>query len=135
MGLDRGTRVRRSGPGLILATVCLASIVLALPALRSPFFADDAVHRAMLTGRSPTGLHWGPLHLYEFVGGAGHEAGAMRDRGILPWFADDQLRLRFFRPLSSATLAADERLFGPVTWPARLHSLLWFLGLLCAVSA
>jgi len=124
-----------SGPGLILAIGCLASIVLALPALRSPLFADDAVHRAMLTGRVPEGLHWGPLQLYEFVGGAGHTVAALRDRGILPWFTADDLRLRFFRPLSSATLAADDRLFGPSTWPGRLHSLLWFLGLLCIVSA
>jgi hypothetical protein len=135
MGLERGTGVRTSGPGLILAIGCLASVLLALPALRSPLFADDAVHRAMLTGRVPSGLHWGPLQLYEFVGGAGHAARALRDRGILPWFTADELRLRFFRPLSSATLAVDERLFGPSTWPGRLHSLLWFLGLLCAVSA
>src|SRR5436189_423160 len=135
MGPERGTRVRTSSPGLILAIGCLASLVLALPALRSPLFADDAVHRAMLTGCVPAGLHWGPLQLYEFVGGAGHSVAAMRDSGALPWFTADDLRLRFFRPLSSATLAADERLFGPSTWPARLHSLLWFLGLLCIVSA
>jgi len=135
MGLGRGTRVRTSGPGLILAISCLASVVLAVPALRSPLFADDAVHRAMLTGRVPAGLHWGPLQLYEFIGGAGHSVPAMRDRGSLPWFTADDLRLRFFRPLSSATLAADERLFGPSTWPGRLHSLLWFLALLCIVSA
>ena len=127
--------MRTNRPGLILAIGCLLSIVLALPALRSPVFADDAVHRAMLTGRVPAGLHWGPLQLYEFVGGAGHPAPALRDLGILPWFTADDLKLRFFRPLSSATLAADQRLFGRSTWPGRLHSLLWFLGLLCLVAA
>jgi hypothetical protein len=54
---------------------------------------------------------------------------------LLPWFAGDDLTLRFFRPLSSAVLAADARVFGECLWTSRLHSLLWFLGVVAAAGA
>ena len=123
----------------MLAIGCLAfarprAAVLFFP----PLFADDAVHRAMLDGPRPGGPALG-------VRSSLTSSSAERDIplppcgeswGPLPWFTADDLRLRFFRPLSSATLAADERLFGPLTWPGRLHSPPRLsLGLLCIVSA
>jgi hypothetical protein len=106
----------------------IAAILLALPSLNAPLLQDDVVHRVMLLDKTP-GVHWGPLELYDFIGAPARPAALLRDRGFLPWFTADGLKLRFFRPLSSALLAADARMFGEHVWPARLHSLLWFLGL------
>lgn len=50
-------------------------------------------------------------------------------------FAADDLKLRFFRPLSSAVVAADAHIFGDRVWASKLHSLAWFLGILAAVGA
>jgi hypothetical protein len=106
----------------------IAAILLALPFLNAPLLQDDVVHRVMLLDRTP-GVHWGPLELYDFIGAPARPAALLRDRGFLPWFTADGLKLRFFRPLSSALLAADARMFGEHVWAARLHSLFWFLGL------
>ena len=125
----RGNPARRT-----LMLSCAVAALLALPSLTAPLFEDDVFHRAMLAGQV-AGLHWGALDLYEFVGGPGHGAPALRDLGLVPWFTPDDLTLRFFRPLSSATLALDAALFGSRAWPARLHSLGWFLAILCLVSA
>jgi hypothetical protein len=127
--VSRTTRTRR-GPRLAF----LVAILLALPSLNSPLLQDDVVHRVMLLDKAP-GVHWGPLELYDFIGAPARPATLLRDRGFLPWFAGDDLKLRFFRPLSSAVLAADARLFGERLWASRLHSLLWFLGLLMVVGA
>jgi hypothetical protein len=111
----------------------IAAILLALPFLNAPLLQDDVVHRVMLLDRTP-GVHWGPLELYDFIGAPARPAALLRDRGFLPWFTADGLKLRFFRPLSSALLAADARMFGEHVWAARLHSLVWFLGLLAICS-
>ena len=107
----------------------LASILLALPMLGSPPLEDDVFHRGMVEGRM-AGVAWGPTELYDFVGAPSRSASLMREYGAMPWFAADDLRLRFFRPLSSAILASELKLVGDRAWVSRLHSLLWFLVVL-----
>ena len=107
--------------------------LLALPSLTSPLLEDDVGHRVML-GRLLPNLTWGPLDLYDFIGGPGRPVTALREHAVVPWFAADDLKLRFFRPLSSLLLATDVRLFGEHTWASRLHSLAWFLGCLLGAS-
>lgn len=111
-----------------------SAVLLALPSLTSPLLLDDVVHRAMLLDRLP-GLHWGPLELYDFVGAPGRRVDVLRDSGSVPWFAADDLNLRFFRPLSSALLAGEAHLVSDRPWLARLHSLLWFLGCIAMAAA
>ena len=110
------------------------AVLLALPSLNAPLFQDDVIHRGMLLDKA-TAVSWSPFELYDFVGGPTRPASLMRDRGLLPWFTDDHLKLRFFRPLSSAALALDAWLFGERTWLSRLHSLSWFLAILGLVAA
>jgi hypothetical protein len=134
MSRNEEAGARRATKTLTLLLPFLASLFLALPSMRSPFFEDDLFHRAMLSDSVP-GLHWGPLELYDFIGGPSRPARELRERGFAPWFTADDLKVRFLRPLSSATLAADARLFGPRAWMARLHSLGWFLAILAVVTA
>ena len=116
--------------GTVLAFV--SAILLALPTLNSPLLEDDTIHRAILSDRTP-GLRWGPLELYDFVGAPQRPATLLRDVGVMPWFTDANLKIRFFRPLSSALLVADTRVFGNRLWASRLHSLSWFLAILWLV--
>jgi hypothetical protein len=120
--------------GLVLCAAIVAAILLALPSLFSPLLQDDVMHRSMVQRQLP-GIRWGPTELYDFLGGPTRPAAALRDAGVLPWFTADDLKLRFFRPLSSATLVADMYLFGDRLWLSRLHSLGWFLAALCLVAA
>lgn len=121
----------RSRLGLPLALTL--AIVLALPGLGAPLFHDDVIHRAMLGGKLP-GMQWGPFELYDFIGGPGRAATVFRDRGFTPWSTADDLNLRLFRPLPSALIAMDANVFGERAWPARLHGLVWFLGIVSLVS-
>jgi hypothetical protein len=124
-----------TGPArLAVPLAFVVATLLALPALTAPLLEDDVIHRGMLLEKAP-GVHWSAFELYDFVGGATRPASLMRDRGLLPWFTDENLKLRFFRPLSSAVLAVEARLFGERTWPARLHSLVWFFAILALVAA
>jgi len=124
------TRLERHAVGLS----CVVAALLALPTLTSPLLLDDLVHRAMLLGRLP-GVHWSPLELYDFIGASSRTADALRDSGSVPWFAADDLKLRFFRPLSSALLAAEAGLDERWIWLARLQSLLWLLACLTLAAA
>lgn len=121
-------------PGRARRLAFVAAVLLVVPSLNAPLLEDDVIQRAMLLDKAP-GVRWGPLDLYDFVGGPRRPAALLRDRGLLPWFCADDLRLRFFRPLSSAVLAADVRVFGEHLWVSRLHSLAWFLAILVIVDA
>ena len=123
---------RRAAQTWAIAGVLVAA--LSAPFLSSPLLLDDVVHRAMLAGRIPA-VQWGVFELYDFLGGPGRDIPRLRDAGAVPWFAGDDLSLRFLRPLSSGTLALDAWAFGSRIWPAHLHSLLWLLGVLAVASA
>lgn len=55
-------------------------------------------------------------------------------QGALPWFADPNMSVRFFRPLSSLLFALDMKLFRDAPALAHAHSLLWFFAALAAVK-
>ncbi len=113
---------RKTARTLFLAYIgaCLLAFV---PAVATPFFLDDYLHAAMVEGTFPT--HRSAFDLYDFVDDS--DRAAMLDRGLLPWWTHPQLTIRFFRPLSSALLFADHKLFGPHPFPMHLHSLAWWV--------
>lgn len=102
----------------------LVGVALSLPVLRGGLHDDDFFHRLALSGRAPA-FRRDVWSLYEFVPSSG-EARRLIDHGLLPWFADPELRTRFFRPLSSALIGLDVKGFGDRALPAYLHSLIWF---------
>ncbi|KAK4045106.1 hypothetical protein OUZ56_032514 [Daphnia magna] len=60
---------------------------------------------------------------------AGQHRSARVDRARhAPWWSDPELRIRFFRPLSSLLLWADHHLLGERPLPLHLHSFLWWLA-------
>lgn len=107
--------------------VCVLVVLGALifsPAIRAPLFLDDFLQASMVEGTFPA--HRGPFDLYDFV--ADDTRGPMLDRGVLPWWTDRGLTIRFFRPLASALLYVEHRLFDHAALPMHLVSFAWWLA-------
>jgi hypothetical protein len=102
----------------------LLAALLGLPALAGGLALDDLLLREQLTT--------GPGSAYQFIAGGADEVAEHRASGVFPWWAADDLRVRFFRPLAAATLAFDVRVSGAPWW-MHLHGVLW--SVLLAVVA
>src|SRR5688572_20549122 len=100
-----GTAARR----VWLWAGCVAALA-SLPGLWVGFSSDDLSQRLMLEGRAP-GYTAGWFGLYDFTP-PNLPPSVRIEEGLLPWFTHPELKLRFFRPLSSATLGIDHALFG-----------------------
>jgi hypothetical protein len=112
----------------LLGFLLLAGAIVFSPALRSHYLLDDYLHASMVAGAYPAPR--GPFDLYNFVTDA--DRAILLDRGMLPWWSDPRLTIRFFRPLSSALVWLEHRALGPLeghTLGTRLlhfHSFLWW---------
>jgi hypothetical protein len=112
----------------VLLAVLLAGVLTHLPALGTPFLLDDYLHISMLEGTFP--VERGPFDLYDFVNDT--DRPVLLARGILPWWSSPKLKIRFFRPLSSALMWADHGVFGNRPLALHLHSLVWWAAAVVA---
>lgn len=95
---------------------------LLLPGLMVGPVFDDWFHAA--DAHAETSWATRLFSLYDFF--AADEVAVGRRHGLLPWWADDALSIRFFRPLSSLLLSIDHQLLdGGGVW-SHLHAALWF---------
>jgi hypothetical protein len=113
----------------------LLALGVSAPSLRQGFFLDDHAHTtvvdAILHGRLPASES---LRLYEFAAGG---PAAVRDlimRGEVPWWAQDDFRMRFFRPLPSLLRVVDQYLFGALPFGYHAHSALWYAAAVAAAA-
>lgn len=112
------------------------ALVLTSTSLTLGLTGDDYLHKLMVRDDPGVeGLERDAINLFTFATGDREELRGLRDEGLVPWWASPNLRLAFFRPLSSLTHQLDYRL-----WPERpvlmhLHSMLWFALLLVVVGA
>jgi hypothetical protein len=113
--------------------VAVLGVLLGLPTLAAGFFSDDWFMLAALRHRWPQAPPW--WDLYDFVATTDDGVRADVAHGLLPWWTPSSLRLHLVRPLSSALLALDHRVFGdaPLGW--HVHSLVWWALLLLVVAA
>ena len=109
-----------------------AGMLLASTSLRVGFFLDDYPFVVWLDGTSPKRVT--PFDLYEFARGDHAGNFEMIRRGPWPWWSDLDLKIRFFRPLSSALLWTDHALFGHTAVGYHVHALIWYLALLVGVG-
>lgn len=93
--------------------------------------ADDWLHQlysapsAQLQGLTPR-----PWNLFVFADGDPQANHALIDAGIFPWWADPEVKLAFFRPLSVFFARLDTWFWADHPVMMYLHNLLWFgLGL------
>lgn len=107
-------------------------LLLHWPSVDSGFRGDDYVHAAMVRGQFPA--ERSPLDLFDFASGERADNARLRDFGYLPWWSVPEVRLRMARPLASALIARDHQWFGAHARPMHLHSMAWFVLLLCAAS-
>jgi hypothetical protein len=121
----------RRRPWLALAILVLLGVAVYFPALRTPFLLDDYLQASMIEGTFPAKR--GPFDLYDFVNDA--DRASLTERGMLPWWSHPELKIRFFRPLSSALRWADHRLLGESPISLHLHSFAWWLAAVLAARA
>lgn len=111
----------------LAAALCLSLTTLGLGKL-----VDDRWHDVML-GDDPA---WAAVHvakwdLFRFFDGDPARTGALRELGLVPWWADPHAVLAFLRPLSSLTHASD-RWLGGAPWVAHAQSIAWYAALVAA---
>lgn len=103
------------------------ALVLRARAISVGWMLDDYAQLAYLEHEPPVArARW---DLFSFVR-SGDELHRYMELGRIPWWTDPEMRLAFFRPLSSWLAAADHALFGVDPLGPHLHSLLWLAALL-----
>ncbi|MFI5309530.1 MAG: hypothetical protein ACHQ53_19395, partial [Polyangiales bacterium] len=103
------------------------------PALKLGLFADDYVALAMLDGHFAAPR--GSFDLFDFANGSAVDVVALRRLGSVAWWAPDDFRVSFLRPLSSALWQIDRALFGKAFWAYHAHSFFaWALLVLAAAT-
>jgi len=127
---DKATRVRRV-QRWALGIILLVGAAVFSPAVRTPFLFDDLMHSSMIEGTFPAPR--GPTELYDFVNA--RDRAVYVERGLLPWWAQPELSIRFFRPLASALRWSEQRLIGPRVIVLHLHSFVWWAASVLAASA
>ncbi|HZI07883.1 MAG TPA: hypothetical protein VEZ71_27945, partial [Archangium sp.] len=124
--MDTPSRGRWLAFPRILWLSLLAALVLTLPTAWLGFMSDDFIHLLILEGFPAPGT---PLDLFRFAGGDPVELQRLMDEGPYPWWTLPELKLTFWRPLSSALAVLDHTLFGRNAVGYHLHSLAWYLGM------
>ncbi len=125
------TVVRRilQHPALPILLAALA-VLLCSPSLRVGLVLDDVFHKAALTAPDQLSeMARGPTELFAWVGEGWPAPGE-----TTPWWSSEELRVAFFRPLSSLTHWLDYQGWPQSPFLMHLHSLLWF-GLVVFASA
>jgi len=124
--LEQLLRQRGMALGLLLAAV------VALPGLGFGLFIDDYVHLLSLQGKVP--VTEPPFDLFLFAPGDPVIMKEFSEVVQFPWFTDPEVKIHFFRPLSSWLMAMDYAVFGAFIPAYHFHSLLWYLAF-CAAAA
>lgn len=117
----------------LLRGCVLLGLLVAAPALRVGFVADDYLQIAQIERWSPNKS--GQLNLFTFVPRDPSVTQALIRQGALAYWTAPDLKIAFFRPLSSALMVLDYRLFGRSPAPYHVHTLLWYAALLLAAAA
>jgi hypothetical protein len=102
------------------------------PVLYTGFTVDDYAQLAMMDGSYP--VPRAPLKLFTFSDGSRDENTRLREVGFFPWWSDPELRVSLMRPLSSALMWFDRRVLGVDPFAYHLHSLVWWIAMLLAIS-
>ena len=126
------TRLGRPGASIWVIGFALA---LASPSLMSPLIADDLIHVVKIDPAQPIASLGAPETPYfVFADGTPEQRAALMDEGMFSWWTAEGFKLAFWRPISQASHELDDVLFAENSVLIHLHSLLWFVLSLLALS-
>lgn len=113
----------------------MLALLLTSPALWLGWDGDDYLHRAVLLQRDHPEIAAtltdlpGPGNLFAFRTGDRESNRRWVERGFLPWWSSPDLKLNFFRPLSTFTHWLDYQIWPNSALLMHIHSLAWFAAL------
>ncbi len=101
------------------------------PVIQLGFHNDDTAQIGMLRDRFPA--ERSAFDLFRFADGA-RDGKKLINYGYHPWWTQPDLRIAFFRPLTSGLIALDHRLFGVDARFYHVQSLFWWAALVVAAA-
>ena len=104
----------------------LVGMLLIAPAMNMGLLGDDYLHWSLLTGRSTNVQPGSFFGLFTFADGNALANHAMIDSGRLVWWANDHLRIAFWRPLAELSQQLDYRWWPDSPVLMHVHSLLMY---------
>jgi hypothetical protein len=115
--------------------LAVAAVLLSLPSVGTGFVLDDYVLRAVALGRGPeVGVPGSRFDLFTFFSDAPGERLRGMDTGWAPWWSGADLRLHFFRPLSSLSHWLDFQIWPSSPLPMHLENVAIYAALALAVA-
>lgn len=123
---------------VLWVTLLGASVGMSCLPFVDTLLIDDWLHVAVLDGtlsHAQGVAQSGPWDLFRFDGGDPKLVQLAKESSTSPWFSHPELKLAFWRPLSSLLMALDHRLFGIWAKGYVLHSIVWYAGLCAIVTA
>jgi hypothetical protein len=113
----------------------LLAVALASPALGGGLMLDDHYHRLAFTGSAAVPGAPTAANPFVFVTGDPEIAEQQRELGLLPWWSPLDLKLVFFRPLTTLTHRLDYSLWPNAPAAMHAHNFAWLVLLLLATAA
>lgn len=116
---------------------CLLIVVAIefLPVISCRLYLDDWQQIGILTGDFQVPEEKSPfVEFYTFSNGVPSQTLDRVDQGQLPWWTDDYIKLRFFRPLSVVSHYVDQWLWSDSFALMHAHSVLWYLLVVSAAA-
>lgn len=114
--------------------LALMAMLLCVPSLWLGRYFDDDFHRAALQRPEIPMIARSPAELFVFIAGNEQANRTSIAMGMLPWWASENLRIAFYRPVTGLTHSLDYRLWPELPSLMHLHSLLWFAGVILAAA-
>ncbi|MDP1916639.1 MAG: hypothetical protein Q8L14_10350 [Myxococcales bacterium] len=111
----------------------IVAFAVSAPFLVRGLFMDDYFLQLLVEGA--TTVPGSRLDLFAFASGDAQHLRPLIEHGPFPWWTSPTLRLHFFRPLTAVLANLEHLAFGRAFFWHHLHSLLWYLGLVAAVTA
>jgi hypothetical protein len=111
--------------------LALLGMLMVLPVMNSGLILDDFLHWSTLHEGARVANHAGsPWGLFHFLAGNATENQALKATGEMVWWAADDLRTLFWRPLTEWTHWLDHALWPHSPALMHLHSMLWYGALI-----
>lgn len=123
--------MKRTAPWAAAALLIVLGMSLHLPSARWGFLWDDFLHQGVLRyGEMIPEVS--PLNLYDYRA-LPRPGETLGDLGIFPWWTSGDFRVRFFRPVTSASIFLDHLLYGDRASGYHVTNILLF-GLLLTLA-